>query len=258
MPMRVKICQHTRVARTPITSASIHDGKYEPATVMSGPGRQPETAAPATAIATARTRRPRAREPAKCLTRSTRMSATVLAARRRLRDLARTERERHRGVEQLELRLDLLKVRPAQLSARREEVDEGPEPEAIGPKDRLVGALRSLDERARDVESPKAEPHVGVRLPHLIDRPIARRRYLLLGGAPLRLGELHLALTGSALEELPFQVQSRPVRDLSDAGPVGGGGADVVAEPRQLAANVSAQSERGEVVGAGTPEGGLL
>src|SRR5262245_21330486 len=209
----------------PSTSASIQDGKYEPATVMSGPGRQPGTAAPAAMVEAARTRQPREREPGESVLTG-RTSAIILAARSRLGDFARAEGEGHGSVEQLDLGLDLLKARPAQLSARREEIDQGPESQTVRAKVRLVRALRGLDERARHVETTEAEARVGVRLPDLVDRPIARRRYLLLGGAPLCLGKLHLALPGSTLEERPFQAQSRPVRELSDVGPVGGSSAD--------------------------------
>src|SRR5258705_9114689 len=185
----------------PRTREAIQEGKYEPATVMSGPGRQPESSTPAVAV----------KVPRSPCESAVLIALSVATARRRGRNLTRAERKGHRGIEELDLRLHLLEVRAAQLSTRAEEIDEGAELQAIGAEDGLVGALRGLDEGAGHVEPPEAQPYVRVCLPDLADGLIASRRELLLGGSPLGLRQLHLALARSALEELPLQAQPCPV-----------------------------------------------
>src|SRR6266705_379724 len=117
MPRRVKSRQKRIVPRTPTTRDAIQDGKYEPATVMSGPWRQPERV---TGIRMPRARAPEQSSKAAACPWFSCLSAG--AAGSRGRHLARAEREGHRGIEDLDLRLHLLEARAAQLSARGEEI----------------------------------------------------------------------------------------------------------------------------------------
>src|SRR5262252_1906321 len=240
------------VARTPTTREAIQEGKYEPATVMSAPRPQPVSR-----TLTAATLAPRS--PGRVQrTWSLLIRLTAGGPGRGRPVLARAEGKRHRGVEQLQLRIDFLKAGAAQLAPRGKEIHESPQAEAIGPQGSLVRALRGLDHGGRHVESPEAEAHVRIGLPDVVDCPIASRGDFLLGGSPLSFGELHLAGAGAALEELPFEAQPRSIRELSDAGPGRGGGAEVVLEPGQFAAHVARQEQRREIVGTGTPDGGFL
>ena len=76
------ICQKTMVPRTPRTSAAIQDGKYEPATVMSGAGRQPDSVAVASRARSAprcRQRRSRHRASAAAVSLSARSPGAMMA-----------------------------------------------------------------------------------------------------------------------------------------------------------------------------------
>ena len=82
--------------------------------------------------------------------------------------------------------------------------------------------MRGVQQRGRDVEPPEGELDIGVRLPDFADGPVAGRGDLILGGAPLRFGDLDPAPTRSAVEDFPFEEQSDPVAGLGRAEPAGG------------------------------------
>src|SRR5215472_5549630 len=65
--MRTKSFQSTTVPSTPSTRQAIQDGKCEPATVMSGPGRQPAKAVPAATITAPPARQPAERAAHRCV-----------------------------------------------------------------------------------------------------------------------------------------------------------------------------------------------
>src|SRR5215470_4439271 len=128
-PVRVKSFQQSMVAKTPTTREAIQEGKYEPATVMSGPGRQPDrTAQPTAAMAP--------RSP--CLFQPTgSLPMPALAVRGPGRGgpaLARAEGKRHRGIEQLQLGVHFLKAGAAQLASRCQEIHESAQAETIRPE----------------------------------------------------------------------------------------------------------------------------
>src|SRR5262252_8991334 len=221
------------VARTPTTREAIQEGKYEPATVMSAPRPQPVSR-----TLTAATLAPRS--PGRVQrTWSLLIRLTAGGPGRGRPVLARAEGKRHRGVEQLQLRIDFLKAGAAQLAPRGKEIHESPQAEAIGPQGSLVRALRGLDHGGRHVEPPEAETHVRIGLPDVIDCPIASRGDFLLCGSPLRLSKLHLACARPSLEELPFETQPPSIRRLPCVEPASVLAAHVKAGSGKLAAHVT-------------------
>src|SRR5258705_2141351 len=99
----------------PRTREAIQEGKYEPATVMSGPGRQPESSTPAVAV----------KVPRSPCESAVLIALSVATARRRGRDLTPAERQGHRSIEELEHRLHLPVVGAAPLSTRAQEIYQG-------------------------------------------------------------------------------------------------------------------------------------
>src|SRR5262245_35264286 len=100
----------------PMAAQSIHEGKNEPITLICGP------------------------------------KAFFLSLRSRagVRALARGEREGRRGLQQLDLCIELDEPRPAELAPGGEEVGERAEPETIGSERILVRELRCLDQGRGD------------------------------------------------------------------------------------------------------------
>src|SRR5262249_14091138 len=207
----------------PIAAQSIHEGKNDPMTLICGP------------------------------------TASLLSLRRRagVRALPRGEREGRRGVQQLDLRIELDEARTTELAPGGEEVGERAEAQTIGSERILVRELRCLDQSRGDVEAAEGKLDVGVGLPDLADGAVARRRDLILGGPTRRFGQLDAALTGSAIEELPLEEQPDAIARLGRAEPPGG--LAVGGDPRaaQDGADVADQRQGRPVSGAGPADLGL-
>src|SRR5256886_16362136 len=70
-----------------------------------------------------------------------------------VRDLARCEREGRRGLQQLNLRVELYESRATQLAPGDEKVAERAEPHTVRLQRVLVRLLRGIQQRGRDVEA---------------------------------------------------------------------------------------------------------
>src|SRR5262249_45842196 len=169
----------------PIAAQSIHEGKNDPMTLICGP------------------------------------TASLLSLRRRadVRALARGEREGRRGLQQLDLRIELDEARPAQLAPGGEELGERAEPQTIGSERILVRELRCLDQGRGAVEGRGGKLDVGVGFPAPADGAVGRRRDPILGGPTRRFGQLDPALTRPAIEELPLEEQPDAIARLSRTEP---------------------------------------
>src|SRR5215510_13813016 len=106
----------------PIAAQSIHEGKNDPMTLICGP------------------------------------TASLLSLRRRagVRALPRGECEGRRGLQQLDLRIELDEARPAQLAPGGEELGERAEPHTIRLERIFVRLLRGVHQCGGDVEAAKS------------------------------------------------------------------------------------------------------
>src|SRR5438067_6733404 len=128
---------------TPIAAQSIHEGKNEPITLICGPMASPLSI----------------------------RSRTVTGA----------ERQRRRGLQELDLRVQLHEPGTTQLAAGAEEIGEGPESLTVRRQRVVVRLLRRLQQGGSDVEAPVRELDDDVCFPNLVDRALARRCDLAFG-----------------------------------------------------------------------------